>query len=159
MPDTDSKGRTADSTPDDRAADPELDRRMAELAVEFVHRDDLSPERRSVLRRYLAELPDRFRTGPSDTPVGVAALRPRNQEPVQIELQDARHQEARLAVVAGYERAVEILSPGPGRAGHAELAWFEEGAAECREMAGLPRAHARPLFDNVVAVNFAEARS
>ena len=51
---------------DDWPGDDEFERRMAELSVEFIGRDDLSPERRIALRGYLAELPDRLRPAPAD---------------------------------------------------------------------------------------------
>lgn len=51
---------------DDWPGDDEFERRVAELSVEFIGRDDLSPERRLALRRYLAELPDRLRPAPVD---------------------------------------------------------------------------------------------
>lgn len=46
---------------------------------------------------------------------------------------------AAVAVMNGYQEAVDILSPGPGRACHAGLQWFEEGLCDLRELVGLPR--------------------
>lgn len=52
---------------------------------------------------------------------------------------EQRLRAARRAVMEGYEQAVAILSPGPGLPRHGDLAWFEAGLADARELSGLPR--------------------
>jgi hypothetical protein len=51
-----------------------------------------------------------------------------------------RLQDAREAVMRGYAEAVDILTRRPGRPAHPDLEWFEEGLADARQLAGLPRA-------------------
>jgi hypothetical protein len=49
---------------------------------------------------------------------------------------------AQLAVMRGYEEAVELLGPGLDLGAHVRLSWFQEGLADARTIAGLPRLRA-----------------